>query len=100
MSRRYRIPCGGEMHAVELDEDGNLTFHAHPEAFRDVDRQRAMAALSGEEPNEGAGCLRVAFLVRSGSLSTAIEGRDARRLLAALRGIRAARKLRRAQAER
>lgn len=96
MSRRYRLRCGDELHSVEMDDEGHLTFHAHPDAFREVDRQRAMAALSGEAPNEGEGCLRVAFLVRSGSLSTAVDGHDdARRLLAALRGIRVARKLRR-----
>lgn len=101
MSRRYRIRCGEEMHSVEMDDEGHLTFHSHPEAFREVDRQRAVAALSGEVVSEGEGCLRVAFLVRSGSLSTAVEGHDdARRLLAALRGIRVARRLRRRPAER
>jgi hypothetical protein len=101
MRRRYRIRCGEEVHAVEMDDEGHLAFHAHPDAFREVDRQRAMAALSGEAPNEGEGCLRVAYLVRVGSLSTAVEGGDdARRLLAALRGIRVARKLRRRPVER
>jgi len=101
MNRRYRIRCGDAMHSVDMDEAGHLTFHQHPEAFRDVDRQRAIAALSGELPNEGEGCLRLAFLVRSGSLSTAVSGGDdARRLLAALRGLRVARKLRRRPLER
>jgi len=89
------------MHVVEMDDEGHLAFHAHPEAFREIDRQRAMAALSGESLSEGTGCLRVAYLVRAGSLSTAVEsGDDARRLLAALRGIRIARKLRRRSVER
>lgn len=101
MNRRYRIRCGDALHVVEMDGEGHLAFRAHPEAFRDVDRVRAMAALSGEPVNEGVGCLRVAYLVRTGSLSTAVPGGDdARRLLAALRGIRVARKLRRRPAER
>lgn len=101
MSRRYRLRCGNELHVVEMDAEGHLAFHSHPDAFREVDRQRAMAALSGEAPSEGTGCLRVAYLVRAGSLSTAVDGGDdARRLLAALRGIRVARKLRRRPVER
>jgi len=97
VSRRYRIRCGEEMHVVEMDDEGHLAFRAHPDAFREVDRQRAMAALSGEPLSEGTGCLRVAYLVRADRLSTIpVEGGDdARRLLAALRGIRVARKLRR-----
>jgi len=95
VSRRYRIRCGDAMHVVEMDEDGHLAFHAHPDAFAEADRQRAMAVLSGATPTEGEGCFRMAFLVRHGALSTAVDGSDdARKLLAALRGIRLARKLR------
>ena len=100
MSRRYRIRCGESTHVVEMDEDGHLAFHAHPDAFAEVDRERAMAVLSGEKPTEGSGCLRLALLVRRGALSTAVDGSDdTRKLLAALRGIRLARKLRRTAVE-
>jgi hypothetical protein len=96
VTRRYRIRCGDALHVVEMDDDGHLEFHAHPGAFREMDIARATAALSGETVTEGEGCLRIALLVRRGSLSTAVEGGDdARKLLAALRGIRIARKLRR-----
>lgn len=96
MSRRYRLRCGDAIHVVEMDDQGHLEFHQHPDAFRQIDRERAMAALSGEPVNEGTGCLRVAYLVRAGSLSSAVDGGDdARILLAALRGIRLARRVRR-----
>ena len=95
MTRRYRIRCGDAIHVVEMDEDGHLAFAAHPDAFGQMDRERAMAALSGEPLTDESGCLRIALLVRQGALSTAVDGGDdARRLLAALRGIRLARKLR------
>lgn len=100
MSRRYRIRCGAAMHVVEMADDGSLAFHAHPAAFADVDRERAMAVLSGEPPSEGEGCLRLAWLVRTGALSFALAGGDdGRKLLAALRGVRIARRLHRAGTE-
>ena len=100
MTRRYRIRCGGATHLVDMDDDGHLAFHGHPDAFGEIDRQRAMAVLSGEKPTEGEGCLRLAYLVRSGACSCAVDGGDdSRRLLAALRGIRLARKLRRGREE-
>lgn len=100
MAKRYRIRCCEVTHVVEMDQDGRLAFRAHPGVFAEVDRERAMAVLSGELPSEGEGCLRLASLVRAGALSTAVPGGDdARKLLAALRGIRVARKLRRAGVE-
>jgi hypothetical protein len=97
MTRRYRIRCGEERHVVEMADDGHLDFHAHPDAFGQVDRDRAIAALTGAPVTEGEGCLRLALLIRSGALSTAVDGDDdSRKLLAALRGIRVARRLRRA----
>ena len=101
MSRRYRIRCGEAMHLVEMDEEGHLSFHAHADPFAEIDRERAMAVLSGQPVSEGHGCLRLAYLVRSGALSSAVDGSDdSRRLLAALRGIRLVRKMRRGAAER
>jgi hypothetical protein len=85
------------MHVVEMADDGQLDFRAHPDAFAEIDRERAMEALGGADITTGEGCLRLALLVRSGALSTAVDGSDdSRKLLAALRGIRVARKLRRA----
>ena len=96
MSRRYRIQCGDERHVVEMDDEGHLAFHAHPQAFREIDMERAAAVLCGEAPSEGEGCLRLALLLRKGALSAAVPGHDdSRKLLAALRGIRVARRLRR-----
>lgn len=96
MTRRYRIRCGNAIHAVTMDDEGRLDFHAHPSAFAELDAERAMAVLSGETPTECSGCLRLALLVRQGRLSTAAPGGDdARKLLAAVRGIRLARRLRR-----
>lgn len=96
MSGRYRVRCGDAMHVVTMDDEGHLAFHAHPSAFADVDAERAMAVLSGTAPTEGTGCLRLALLVRKGGLSTAVPGGDdARKLLAAVRGVRIARRLRR-----
>lgn len=96
MTRRYRIQCEGERHAVDLDDDGQLHFRAHPGAFSEVDTTRAFAVLCGDAAPEGNGCLRVALLVRRGALvGTVPGGDDTRRLLAALRGIRIARRLRR-----
>lgn len=100
MTRRYRIRCGDAIHVVEMAADGGLTFHAHPGAFAEMDRERAIAVLSGGPPPVGEGCLRLACLVREGALSFAVEGGDdTRKVLATLRGIRMARKLRRVGAE-
>jgi len=96
VSRRYRIRCGDAIHAVTMDDEGHLTFHAHPSAFAELDAERAMAVLSGTAPTEGEGCLRLALMVRKGALSTAVAGGDdARKLLAAVRGMRLGRRLRR-----
>jgi hypothetical protein len=96
MTRRYRIRCGEAIHAVELDDEGHLHFHAHPAAFAELDSERAFAVLSGKAATEGTGCLRLALLVRQGRLSTAVTGADdSRQVLAAVRGIRLARRLRR-----
>ena len=96
MSGHYRIRCGDGIHVVTMDDEGHLAFHAHPGAFAELDAERAMSVLSGEAPKEGVGCLRLALLVRHGSLSHAVPGGDdARRLLAAVRGVRIARRLRR-----
>lgn len=96
MSGRYRVRCGDAMHVVTMDDEGHLAFHAHPSAFADVDAERAMAALSGQAMPEHDGCLRLALLVRQGRLSDAVSGGDdARKVLAAVRGVRIARRLRR-----
>jgi hypothetical protein len=96
MSGRYRIRCGDAMHAVTMDDEGHLAVLAHPGAFAEVDAERAMAALSGQAMPEHAGCLRLALLVRQGRLSDAVPGGDdARKVLAAVRGVRIARRLRR-----
>lgn len=96
MNRRYRIRCGDALHVVEMDDDGKLVFHAHPDPFAEIDRERAVAALSGEPLPEGLGCLRLAYLARTRALPSAVAaGDDGRRLLAALRGVRVARTLRR-----
>ena len=95
MNRRYRIRCGDAIHVFTMDDDGHLCFHAHSAAFTELDAERAMAVLSGTAPTESAGCLRLALLVRQGRLSTAVPGGDdARTLLAAVRGIRLARRMR------
>ena len=96
MSRRYRIQCGDVIHVVTMDDEGHLAFQAHPSAFAELDAERAMAALAGDALPGGTGCLRLALLVRQGHLSTAVPGGDdARKLLAAVRGMRLGRRLRR-----
>jgi len=95
MSGRYRVRCGDAIHVVTMDDEGHLCFHAHPGAFAEIDAERAMACLAGDALPEGDGCLRLALLVRKGRLSFAVPGGDdARKLLAAVRGVRIGRRLR------
>ena len=96
MSGRYRVRCGDGIHVVTMDDEGHLHFLAHTGAFAEVDAERAMAALSGQAMPEHTGCLRLALLVRQGRLSDAVPGGDdARKVLASVRGVRIARRLRR-----
>lgn len=97
--RSYRIRCGTALHRVDMTEDGNLVFREHPQIFADLAAERSLAALAGEPAPESDGCYRVAFLVRYGRLYTFCEaGDDARELLAAIRGTRIARQVRRKSA--
>lgn len=96
MTRRFRICCGDAIHLATLDASGGVQFLAHPEAFTEVQTARAFAALGGAAVPAWTGCLRLANAIQRGNFVLPVSGADdGRQLLAAVRGIRLGRRLRR-----
>lgn len=91
----YRIRCGGEMHLARITPRGDVLFEAHPGAFHEISREAALCALGAKPGAAYEGCLRVARAIIAHESMTVPPG-DARRLLAAVDGIRHARGVRRA----
>lgn len=102
MTKRAKVQCCGGEHAIVLTDDFLVEFPDHPRAWEldDFDAQRVLEALgSGETPSIG-GCELVAFLIRERVYAESAQGfqvkalsRSAREILAALRGRRIAREL-------
>jgi hypothetical protein len=93
---RLRALEDGTVHTVSLNDEGHVTFHAHPEAFLEIYRERALVLLGGAADRVPCPCLLLAERIGARSyMPLPGDTVGVRELLGTIRGLRVARRMKR-----